>query len=341
MAEVLFVSKPVLPPWNDSSKNLVRDVAGHLQRHSPILPNRNRLGTFQHLFFGPRPDLWHFFFAPNFKTSSVARAARALRHVPSLQTVCSLPPEGVDTRNLLFADANIVLSHAAYERFRRDGVSESVMRVIPPCVPAMAVVDAATRLALRHRHGLGPGVPVWIYPGDLEFGNGAEVALDAFAASNRLDAVLLMACRRKTAAAGAALARCQARAKRWGVESRVRWLGETPDIHEWLALSDFVLMVNHTPYAKMDYPLVALEAMCLARPVLVAKRTPAAELADAGGALAVEPDPDALAEAIERLSADEATRKTLCARGREFVTGKLSPERVAAAYESLYDELCG
>ena len=37
MAEVLFVSKPVAPPWNDSSKNLVRDIAGHLQRHSPVL----------------------------------------------------------------------------------------------------------------------------------------------------------------------------------------------------------------------------------------------------------------------------------------------------------------
>ncbi len=35
MTEVLFVSKPVA--WNDSSKNLVRDIAGHLQRHSPVL----------------------------------------------------------------------------------------------------------------------------------------------------------------------------------------------------------------------------------------------------------------------------------------------------------------
>jgi phosphatidylinositol alpha-1,6-mannosyltransferase len=31
---ILFVSKPVAPPWNDSSKNLVRDVASHLSRHA-------------------------------------------------------------------------------------------------------------------------------------------------------------------------------------------------------------------------------------------------------------------------------------------------------------------
>jgi len=31
---VLFVSKPIVPPWNDGSKNLVRDVARHLTRAS-------------------------------------------------------------------------------------------------------------------------------------------------------------------------------------------------------------------------------------------------------------------------------------------------------------------
>ena len=35
MARILMVSKPVAPPWNDSSKNLVRDVAGHLRGTAP------------------------------------------------------------------------------------------------------------------------------------------------------------------------------------------------------------------------------------------------------------------------------------------------------------------
>jgi len=340
MAEILFVSKPVAPPWNDSSKNLVRDVAGHLQRHSPVLLNQSRLGTFRQLLFGRRPDLWHFFFAPNLKSSQAGRLAKAIRRVPSVQTVCSLPPEDVSTRNLLFADVTVALSHAAYERFRRGGTSESALRVIPPCVPALPAPNAEDRAALRLKHGLDRDVPIWIYPGDLEFGDGAELALHALAASNRPDTVLLMACRQKTPAAAAALARCRALAERWGIETRIRWLGETPDIHELLALSDFVLMVSRTPYAKMDYPLVALEAMSLGSPVLVAKATPAAELADEGAAIAIEPDPEALAATIERFSSDEAARRALAARARTFVTTELTPERVAAAYESLYSELC-
>ena len=30
MPDVLLVSKPIAPPWHDSSKNLVRDLASHL-----------------------------------------------------------------------------------------------------------------------------------------------------------------------------------------------------------------------------------------------------------------------------------------------------------------------
>jgi hypothetical protein len=49
MAEVRFVSKPVAPPWNDSSKNLARD--------------------------------WHFFFAPNPKSSRAKGPANKRRLV--------------------------------------------------------------------------------------------------------------------------------------------------------------------------------------------------------------------------------------------------------------------
>ena len=370
MAEVLFVSKPVAPPWNDSSKNLVRDIAGHLRRHSPVVMGRpgqecpieggrvetvygpattagfapgvrENLGVLRHLMLGRSTELWHFFFAPNPKSSVAGRFARAFRRVPSVHTVCSVPAKDVAVRKLLFADATVALSRFAYERFRQEGVSESELRVIPPSVPPLAEPSSAERDALRAKHALPTNVPVWIYPGDLEFGRGAEITLQAFAAWNRSDAVLLMACRRKTPQADEALARLETLVKRWGIESRVRWVGETRAIHELLALSDFVVMVNETAYAKMDYPLVALEAMCLARPVLVGAGTPSAELAERGGAVAVPTDGDALASAIESLSANPAGSMELGARARALATSTFSPQEVAAAYELLYEEIHG
>ncbi len=144
MAEVLFVSKPVAPPWNDSSKNLVRDVAGHLKRHSPSLMRRSaRLGIFQQLLIGRSPDVWHFFFAPNPKTSSAARFACAVRRVPSVHTVCSLPAEAVSARKVLFADLTVaIVGDIAHSRVARSVVQglhtlgTGEIRLISP--PALA-----------------------------------------------------------------------------------------------------------------------------------------------------------------------------------------------------------
>jgi phosphatidylinositol alpha-1,6-mannosyltransferase len=370
MAEVLFVSKPVAPPWNDGSKNLVRDIAGHLRRHSPVLMGRRgqanpiglgrveavygtassggfapsareNLGVSRHLLLGRSTDLWHFFFAPNPRSSAAGRLAAAVRRVPSIHTVCSVPAEGVDVRKLLFAEATVALSRSAYERFRQEGVSESALRVIPPSVPALAEPTSSERAELRKKHELPEAATIWIYPGDLEFGGGAEIALEGFAAWNRSDSMLLMACRRKTRQADEALSRLRAKTKQWGLDARVLWLGETPQIHELLALSDFVVMVNPAAYAKMDYPLVSLESMCLARPVLVGKGTPSAELAEGGGAVAVETNGDALAEAIERLSADEASIHEVGRKARALATSKFSPQAAAEAYEVLYEEIHG
>jgi phosphatidylinositol alpha-1,6-mannosyltransferase len=370
MAEVLFVSKPVAPPWNDSSKNLVRDIAGHLRRHSPVVMGRSgqarpiaqgrvatvygaaseggfapsvreNLGVFRHLLLGRSVGLWHFFFAPNPKSSAAGRLASAIRRVPSVHTVCSVPSEARSVRKLLFADATVALSRSAYERFRQEGISEGALRLIPPSVPPLAQPTSDERQELRKKHGLPVDVPVWIYPGDLEFGGGAEIALEGFAAWNRPEATLLMACRRKTPQADEALSRLVAQAKQRGIETQVRWVGETRDIHELLALSDFVVMVNQTAYAKMDYPLVALESMCLGRPVLVGMGTPAAELAEDGGAVAVEANAEALAEAIEGLSADQAANAEVQRKARELATSRFSPQRVAAAYELLYEEIHG
>jgi phosphatidylinositol alpha-1,6-mannosyltransferase len=368
MAEVLFVSKPVAPPWNDSSKNLVRDIAGHLQRHYPVLMGRSgqaspidrgriegvygpasaggfapsvreNLGVLRHLLLGRSSDLWHFFFAPNPKSSAAGRFACAIRGVPSVHTVCSAPAEGLAVKKLLFADVTVALSRFAYERFRREGTSENALRLIPPSVPPLAEPTSLERAHLRAKHELPDAAPIWIYPGDLEFGGGAEIALQGFAAWNRSDAVLLMACRRKTPQADEALFRLRDQARRWGIESQVRWLGENRDIHELLALSDFVVMVNRTAYAKMDYPLVALESMCLARPVLVGKGSPAAELAEGGAGVAVETNGEALAEAIQSLSGDAASCAEVGRKARALATSKFSPQEVAAAYELLYEEL--
>ena len=120
---------------------------------------------------------------------------------------------------------------------------------------------------------------------------------------------------------------------------RVRWVGETDGIHALLGAADVVALPSDDLWAKMDHPLVLLEAMSLERPVVVAAGTPAAELAEGGAARAVEPDAGAVAEAVGALLEDAEAARALGERGRARVLAVHAPARVAAAYERVYDGL--
>ncbi|HEY6880934.1 MAG TPA: glycosyltransferase, partial [Polyangiales bacterium] len=124
-----------------------------------------------------------------------------------------------------------------------------------------------------------------------------------------------------------------------GLAPRFRFFGETSRIHALLAAADIVALPSVDLYAKMDYPLVLLEAMSLGRAVVVARGSAAEELAADDAARAVEASPDALASEFTRLLADDADRLQLGARARERVMMRYGHMSMAAAYEALYDEL--
>jgi glycosyltransferase involved in cell wall biosynthesis len=372
MGRILMVSKPVAPPWHDSSKNLVRDVAGHLSRHSAVLMTRadasaalratrgldradlrfvyggggsfapalaDQARVFASLLAGAREDLWHFFFAPNPRSSSAAKVAARVRRVRTVQTVCSAPLPSVDLERVLFADRVVVVSRHTEQRLLSAGIAASRVRRIPPAVAPLAAPDQAARTAVRRKLDLPLDAPLLVYPGDLEVSRGAERSLRVHAALASSDAFLVLACRAKTAHAHDARIRLEALARELGAESRVRFIGETPDIHGLLAASDLVLLPSEDLYAKMDLPLVLIEAMLLERAVVVLAGTAAAELAEGGAARATADDLAALTSVSRELLNDPAARAALGAIARQAALERYRPEAVAAQYESIYDEL--
>jgi hypothetical protein len=363
---VLFVSKPLGPPWNDSSKNLVRDLALGLTRYDAVAFGRRRdagalgrarieplhpdvRGAFSpglrengrvllRLLAGARADAWHFFFAPNPKTSTVARLASGARRVCTVQTVCSVPGDGTDVARVLFGDRVVVLSRHTERRFLAAGVARERLVRIAPAVPPLEPPSEAERTRLRGALGISRDAPLVLYPGDLEFGEAARLVLEAHATLPP-DVELALACRPKTPAARAKEAALRERARELATHARVHFVGETPEILTLVAAADVVALPSTVAYAKMDYPLVLLEAMALERPVLVAAGTPAAELAENGGARAVQARVESLAEELARLLADTDGRRALGAAARAVARADFSRERMAAAYELLYDEL--
>jgi glycosyltransferase involved in cell wall biosynthesis len=369
-ARVLFVSKPIVPPWNDGSKNLVRDVAAHLTRAHPTVlgtPGAASIGervkmepvyrsggefapalsanarVLARLLRGDPQDVWHFVFAPNRISSGAARFASTVRRAAGwkghvVQTVASAPREFRDAPRNLFGDRVVVLSEWMRARLIGAGAPAEGISVIPPCARAPRAPTRDEVARLRSHYALGDG-PLVVYPGDYEVSTGAiTVARAASAVLDQVDdATIVFACRRKTKGAAAARDAAIAETSGAGLGGRVVHVGEIEDLHALLGAASVVAFPVDDLYGKVDIPLVVLEALALGVALVLARGGP---LEMVTSARFVEPaDPGALAnELVDLLTHPEQARE-LGERGRREHEARFSPRVVAAQHDALYEEL--
>jgi phosphatidylinositol alpha-1,6-mannosyltransferase len=365
---VLFVSKPIVPPFHDGSKCLVRDVARHLTRIDPIVlgsPGAPALlpangaravrsvaaygtpGGFTPAFsanlraaawvlLGSRASVWHFVFAPNARTSRAGSMLKRARRVPVVQTVASPPRSFADPQALFFGD--VLVAQSTWTRtqietsFEGSGLRAPPISVIPPPVPDLSAPSAAEVERVRHDLNLAPGQRYVIYPGDLETSSGAEAtaALAQRLAAVFPDVVTVFAYRRKTAGAVEVAARLRARLS----AMHARFVENAPNILALLAGASAVLFPVDDLWGKVDLPIVLLEAMELGVPVLALDLGP---LSDLSGVVKV-PNlavPSWLS-AVSSLLGDTVRATHVVAEQRAALDQRHRAASVARAYEDLY-----
>jgi phosphatidylinositol alpha-1,6-mannosyltransferase len=365
---ILFVSKPIAPPWHDGSKNLVRDIACHLTSARPTVmttpgapsigervtqeavyaePGRFAPGlvanarVVRRLLAGDPHDAWHFVFAPNPASSTAARVARRARRAAGwrgfvVQTVASAPRSFEGVGRWMFGDVIVVLSEWMRGRLMGAGVKQPI-RVIPPCAEAPRAPTNAARDDVRKRLEIGPG-PMVLYPGDYEVSRGASTVARAVAAIVRAvpDAHVVFACRAKTPRSAVAARALQDDLRRAGVAERTRHVGEVDDMPALLANASAIAFPVDDLYGKVDLPLVLLEALALGVPMVLARGGPLEAIASARF---VDPDDDvALAAEVVHLLKKPTAAADLRVAGKNLYTARFRPTVVAAEYDALYAE---
>lgn len=361
LPRVLFVSKPISPPFHDGTKCLVRDVAGALKRFEPHVMTTHRQpflpapvsshavyrdsGRFAPalganvraaawLALRARADVWHYVFAPNPRTSAVGRALRALRRVPVVQTVAS-PPRRFE-RAWFFGDIIVAQSEWTREQIERalaiDVRRASRLAVVPPPVPRIEPPSADRRGAARRALEIPPHAPILLYPGDLETSSGAETVARVESELIRRvpEAVIVFAYRAKTERAAAIAERLRRRL----APSSVRIAGDVKDFLALLAEATAILFPVDDLYGKVDLPIALLEAMRLRVPVVCLDAGP---LRDLEGAVKLRGDVErGLIEECTSLALDPQRAAAIAEAAEASVGRRHAPQVVAEAYEALY-----
>jgi glycosyltransferase involved in cell wall biosynthesis len=300
---------------------------------------------FGRVLTGGGSAIHHYFFAPHPKAVHVVRGAALLARRPTVHTIPSAPASDLNPASLLFADRTVVMSEATALLFASSGApTPTVIRpgtTVPP--------EPARRREARQRLessdvALSWGeAPVLLYPGDLSFSDGALTFIEAAGriAQTHPTARFALACRAKTPHAAQVLAQVHRRAEQLGISERVHTLGVVADMATLLGAVDLVVMPVDTLYAKIDVPLVLLEAMALGIPAVVSDLPSLAELPVLGAGVMKVPrsDPAALADRLSVLLSDAAALPVLGAAARRMVIDHFDAAAMTAHYERLYREV--
>ena len=191
---------------------------------------------------------------------------------------------------------------------------------------------AATRSSL----GLTTGRPLVVHVGNIRPHKGHETLIRA---ATRLavsvpDAVIVSAGGEKFPGD---LERVRSLAAALGVSDRVRFLGRIEDARPLLAAADVVV----NPSEVEGLPLVLLEALALARPVVATAvgGVPSVVIDGETGRLIQPGDPDALADAIADVLSHPSRGRAWGVAGAKLVKSEYGVPRMVKAFEDTYRRL--
>lgn len=239
------------------------------------------------------------------------------------------------------ADAVITLGETMREHLITGGVPENSITVIPNSVSENVVNADVNRMPAEVRSGLGlPEAGIWVGTAASIVGyEGLDDLVDAviIARAKGVDLRLLVA------GDGVALPELRERAAVLGPYAVFTGrLSQDAAIEHQLALDAIVVPRKNEPVCRLVTPIKPIEAMGLARPVVISDLPALRELVPNTAGLLVRPeDPSDLADLLSELACDDSARKRFGQNGREHVLGTRRWKDIGRRYGEVYSQLTG
>ncbi|MCA9926735.1 MAG: glycosyltransferase family 4 protein, partial [Anaerolineales bacterium] len=329
MADILYVTRPMVPPWNEGSQRLTWQIASGLQHYqahlltakSIAVPSENshihwqrpythhqltngqRWRLLKYLWRLPQPvDLLHFYFVPTLPTSLLFAYLMRRLGLPSVQTVPSLPKDelsAAEAARIFFADKIVTYTRETAVFLQQRGL-ENVTH-INVGIDVDRYSASFDRASLRRQLKLPQEATLILYAGEYtRLGAVAQLRQIMPLVNGRCSQChFVFACRLLLPTDAGIKADLEKWVAANGWTNRVHFLGEVPDFPTLLHASDLFLFPATDMTGKIDTPLTILEAMAAGLPVLAYQVRSLEEIFGQGAAsLLPNGDVDAMAAAI-------------------------------------------
>ena len=367
---ILFLSRPLLPPWDDVNKNLAYllcehikhfqiDVVGECGIHNscvlPALPSRRiswSVGFRMRILstFAARVmnyDLVHFFLMPRQYARCILQAICALARVKVVQNLYGEPLRGEKPARILFADSVVVFSKYREKQLKLGGVPQ--VTCIWPGIDPLRFNEQRNGSYFRKLWNIEKEC-VLLFAGHYRNLQDFRILLTALKelVQAAIQVKLVMACRIRKKDFFPSVEKDersqQQQVKRMvedlGLGSHVVFMETVTDMPGLIAASDICVFPITEIGEKADAPMVILESMAMGKPVLMTSLFPYAEAIEGGGGICVPIEkPNEFASALKHLIVNKDLRRKIGEEGIRAVRTSFDIRIIAQEYEDLYDRL--
>jgi len=307
---ILFYTRPIVPPWDEASKNLAFDIANNLSKNkfkinllgvkkvsfnekihrnnsdlrierlykSPDLNLINKLILIKRLYrLRLRADLIHFLFTPRPLTSWLIRTRLRFSKTRTIQTVATLNKKNYQNikklKKILFSDIIVVQSKNTLDKLTKIGIKK--VKLIYPGINLKKYFPTPKDSALMKKLKIKNKDFVLLYTGEYTRLKAIDDILQALKILNQdqknQNLKLILACRIKSKKDAAKKQEVITWLKNQKLYSQVVFLDTFEEMVKLYNLSDLNIFPVREMTGKFDIPLTLIESMACKKPIIVSK----------------------------------------------------------------------
>jgi glycosyltransferase involved in cell wall biosynthesis len=278
-----------------------------------------------------RPGIVH---THGYRADLVGGAVSRSHHIPTVSTVHGFTGGGrrnrfyerVQLLALRRADAVIAVSSPIAERLARDGVPDYKIHCVPNGFAPL--VQTVARATARQRLGITTDALVAGWVGRLSKEKGADIMLDALAASDPKWSLSIIG-------EGDESSHLLEQAAALQVSNRITWHGPIANAGSLFTAFDAFVLSSRTE----GTPIALFEAMNAGVPIVATRVGGVPDVVNSSHALLVPAqDPIAIAEALKELERDGSGAADRAVRSRDRLLQEYGLSAWLGAVDKVYDE---
>lgn len=365
--KIFFATRPIAPPWDESSKNLVYQIAKRLDMFSIILLTYkdqldflnnpsvdikkiyNRSNT-RHISLGQKisflftfifsnASIYHFYFTPELYSSNIFRFIKRFKRGIFLQTFATPIRNERLIPKLVIGDFVVAQSNHSVQIIKSKGI-HNISRIYP-AIDTDCFKPSIDTTFLRKRLNISPECKVVLYGGNYYLGcNDDLIEIIRIISKENYKIKFILACRIGCRQDLMERNRMKSILQREQIQDRVIFLEQVENMAQLIALSDIHIFPARKMYYKADLPMILLESLAMETPIIIPDIPPLNEIMkDDVGEVVPVGNLSLFVKAIQQLLKNKSLRLAKGKKGREMVIREFGLNNFILQYNTLYNKL--